>query len=120
MKTIKIRSGERKRIIRQFSNSLQQTFSFSATAVEPNEEVSGIVEIQGSKWLFPKAPTTMDLKRDNMVEKGMWETFYSVYVTPDSDVEITLKPAHINRLWIYMVIVLIVLALASALILGSN
>jgi len=120
MKTIKIRSGERKRIIRQFSNSLQQTYSFSAKPVEPDTAISGIVEVQGSKWLFPKPPLKLDLKRENLVEKGMWDTFYSVYVIPGTDVEIALKPTRTNRLWIYLVIVVIILGLASALILGSN
>ncbi len=120
MKTIRIKSGQRKRIIRQFSNSLQQTYDFSATALDGNAEVSGIVEVQGSKWMFPKPPLRLDLKRENLVEKGMWDTFYSVYVIPNGDVEITLKPTRTNKLWIYLVIVLVVLALASALIVGGN
>ena len=120
MKTIKIRSGEKKRIIRQFSNSLQQTYSFSAKPVDPDAAISGVVEVQGSNWLFPKPPLKLELKRENLVEKGMWDTFYSVYVIPNNDVEIVLKPTRTNRLWIYLLVVLIVLALASALILGSN
>lgn len=120
MKIISVKSGQRKRIIRQFSNSLQSTYNFSAEPVAPGKNVSGIIEIRGSNWVFPKPPVRLDLKRDNKVKKGMWDTFYSVYVLPETDVKITLKASKYKWGWIYLIIVLIILALASSLILGSN
>lgn len=118
MTTIEIKAGERKRIIRRFSNSLQATYQFAAEPVGGNP-VSGTVEVKGSKWIFPKPAASQPLKPDNSVEKGMWDSFFSVHVIPDSDVKITLQGARYPRLWIYLLIVLAIVAAASGIIIRN-
>ncbi len=89
MTTVSMKAGERKRVVYRFSNSLQETYHFTATPVNPTDNVSGLVEISGSNWLFPKPSITQDLMSENSVSKGAWDTLYSVYVVPDVDVNIS-------------------------------
>lgn len=91
MTSITIAKGERKKILSRFSNSLQMTYRFEAEPVHAGDALSGTVEVKGSKWIFSKPPVTQALARENAVEKGIWDTFYSVHVTPGCDVTITLS-----------------------------
>ena len=120
MKTIHVKAGERKRIIVQFSNSLKQTHNFIAEPVAGNSDPSGLIEIKGSNWLFPKPVIPLDLKRENAVDKGAWDTFYSVYVTPKIDTKITVTSSPVKNIWMYLVIVLVIVAFASALFFGGG
>jgi len=115
MKTIDVKAGERKRIIFQFSNSLPQTHKFSAKPVDPDNKIAGIIEVKGSNWLFPKADVTFDLGDVNAIDKGAWDTFYSVYVTPKTDIKITMTSSPVKNLWVYIIAVLIIAAIASSL-----
>jgi hypothetical protein len=91
MKTVEIQRGERRRIIRRFSSSIPRTFSFGVEALNGTGEVSGTVEVAGSRWLFSKPPVLLDLEPTMVVEKGFWDTLYSVYVTPDQDVRVVFR-----------------------------
>jgi len=119
MKTIVIKARERKRIIHRFSNSVAAIYSFSTEAVRTGEPVSGDVEIKGSRWLFPKPPVIQALNHQNSVEKGMWDTFYSVYVVPDNDVKVTLNSADHKHLWVYMAMAFVIVAMATGIVLMS-
>ena len=117
MKSIDVRAGERTRIIRRFSNSLNVTYRFRAEPLEEGDAVSGTVEVAGSNWIFPKAPTTLALKAENSVAKGMWDTFYSVYVTPDCDVRITFDKSSLGRSMLLLALVALVAFAAASIIL---
>ncbi len=116
MTTLEIKAGERKRIIRKFSSSIVATYKFSAEPVNPSEDISGTVEIKGSNWLFPKPAETQELQQQNSVEKGMWDTFYSVFVTPDVDVNISMPKSGIGYLWIYIAIAVFITIFAAGLV----
>ncbi len=119
MKTINVKAGDRVRVIHKFSNSLQTTYQFEAEPVNAGEELSGIVEINGSNWLFPKPSITQKFLKSNLVEKGMWDTFYSVYVVPDCDVRVTSTGSNSSKMWLYLIIVAAVIAVAVVPILLS-
>ena len=91
MKTIEIQRGERRRIIRRFSSSIPKTFCFDVEPLSGSGEVSGTVEVAGSRWLFSTPPVMLDLVPSMAVEKGFWDTRYSVLVTPDQDVRVVLR-----------------------------
>lgn len=91
MKTIEIQRGERHRIIRRFSSSIPKSFYFDVEPLNGSGEVSGTVEVAGSRWLFSKPPVMLDLVPTMAVEKGFWDTLYSVFVTPDQDVRVVLR-----------------------------
>ena len=116
MATIGIKAGERKRIIRKFSSSVATAYQFSADPVDNSGDVAGIIEVKGSRWLFSKPVETQDLQRQNSVHKGMWDTFYSVYVVPDVDVNITFPRSHIAPRWMYITIAVFILILAAGLL----
>ncbi len=113
---ITARAGERTRIIRRISNSVPASYRFLAEPLDAGKDVSGTVEVKGSAWLFPKAAARQKLQRENSVEKGAWDTLYSVYVIPDADVKITLSGARRPQVWIYIVLAIIVLAVVSSAI----
>jgi len=116
MARIEIKAGERKRIIRKFSSSIVATYKFSAEPVDSNDNISGKIEVKGSNWLFPKSAETQDLQQQNSVQKGMWDTFYSVFVTPDVDVKIKMEKSGIGSLWIYITIAILILIFAVGLL----
>lgn len=116
MKTIAIKANQRKKIISKFSNSMTTSYSFSADSPQ-NQKISGQVEIKGSNWIFSKPATFQPLEADNLVSKGMWDTFYKVYVTPEHDVQITLKASALNRPLLYFAACLAVVAIATGLML---
>jgi len=120
MKTIHVKAGERKRIIVQFSNSLKQTHNFIAEPVGSDSDPSGLIEVKGSNWLFPKPVIPLDLKRENAVDKGAWDTFYSVHVTPKTDTKITITSSKVKNIWIYLIIVLVIVAIASSIFFAGS
>ena len=89
MSEIVVRAGERRRIIRRFSSSLSQSFPVHAEPLTAGDRISGTVEVCGSRWLFARDPLVLDLEPDMTVEKGFWDTRYSVFVTPDVDLRVT-------------------------------
>jgi len=114
--TINLKAGEKTRIIHKFSNSLATEYTFSVQPKNPGETVSGEVEISGSSWVFPKAPVRQPLQDDNVVAKGMWDTFYSVYVTPKSDVTVSLAGGSLNSRFAYVIAAIVLVAVIAALI----
>ncbi len=113
LETIEIQKGERVRVIRRFSNSMRMTYRFTAEPVSAGGNLSGVVEVAGSNWIFPKAAVQQELKPDNIVAKGAWDTFYSVYVTPDCPVRITLEQSRNTHLLPLLLVALLIAALAS-------
>ncbi len=120
MKTIDVKAGERKRIIFQFSNSLRQNHNFIAEPMGDQSDPSGLIEVKGSNWLLPKDVVPLDLKHRNTVEKGAWDTFYSVYVTPKTDIKITLTSSPVKNMWLYIIGALIIVAIASSLFFAGS
>ncbi len=113
MKIIEVKAGERRRIICSFSNSTQKTYHFRAETPGGGGNVSGIIEVRGSRWLFPKPPVTRKLEAENHVDKGMWDTLFSVFVIPDCDVKITMTGSHFTNLLIYMAMASVIIAIAG-------
>ena len=118
MKTMEIQKGEKTRIIRRFSNSLPMSFHFKVEPMADGDNLSGIVEISGSNWLFPKAPLTQALKRENTVSKTVWDTFYSVYVTPGADVRITFEKSRTTNFLPLLITAIMITAVAAVIMMA--
>jgi len=116
MTEITVKAGQRTQIIRRFSNSVPATYRFLAEPVEAGKELCGLVEVKGSAWLFPKPAVTQKLQRENSVKKGAWDTLYSVYVTPDADIKITLSSAPISQLWLIIALAITAVAVVASLV----
>ncbi len=112
--TIEVKAGERKRILHRLSNAMQATYRFAAEPAGGGEH-SGSVEVEGSRWIFRKPAVIQALQSDNSVEKGMWDSRYSVYVIPDSDVTITMKNSGYPKLWLYILIAVVIVGAASSI-----
>ena len=115
MKTINIKAHQSIKIISKFSNSIPTTYEFSATCLSNNEQPSGTVEVKGSNWIFSKPPLIQPLKVKNTVSKTMWDTFYSVYITPDHDTSITLENGQMNRPMLFIAMAIGIAAIAASL-----
>jgi hypothetical protein len=120
MAEILIRAGERRRIVHLVSDSIPQQVRFEASAVAGGRdggEVSGQVEVAGSRWLFRKPPQRLPLRRENLVRKGMWDTLFSIYVTPDQDTRIVLRSRLFTAgMLLWVLVVVLVLGIAGALL----
>ena len=115
MKPIHIPKGERKRILWKVSNSLQQSFAFTAEPANRGDTLAGTIEVSGSSWIFTKPSTYQPLEAENTVSKGMWDTFFSVYVEPECDVEVTFQQPQVDNFGWLAVIGTVVVVVAIAL-----
>jgi hypothetical protein len=115
MKITEIKAGERVRVIYRFSNSLQQTFDFTAKPIKTGDTVKGVIDVQGSSLLGAKPVVRQQLKTENTVSKGVWDTLYSVYVTPDVDVRIYRTRTKIGGLKYNLLVIGILLVIALSL-----
>ncbi|MBL4875627.1 MAG: hypothetical protein JKY10_03915 [Cohaesibacteraceae bacterium] len=50
---MEILKGERKRVLRRFSNSMQMTYHFTVNPINSSDLLTGQVEVSGSNWIFP-------------------------------------------------------------------
>lgn len=93
-KVITIDPGETVVIFRRNFSSVLMVFRFYAEAAD-GQLPNGKVKIQGSNWVFPKAPVIKPLQTDNIAQAGYWDTFFSVSVTAHKAVSITLPSTGI-------------------------
>ena len=119
MKTIQIHAGKPTKIISKFSNSLTITYHFTASNAVGNNPPSGIVEVKGSNWIFPKPSKIQPLQKENYVTKTMWDVFFNVYVTSDHEVTITLNKGRMKGLLILAVLILCIGLAASILMIAG-
>ena len=111
MKQIQISSGERRRIVRRWSNSIPGDYSFTAEPANPGQPISGTVEVIASKFPWKTEPTTNPLQPENTIHKKWWDSYFWIYVIPRVDAVITVEDARMtSKLLIGSLVVLIVLA----------
>ena len=123
MREVAIRKGERVRVIHLLFDAIPQIVRFTAEPADGQGTAGGTVEVAGSKWLFSKPVVTRPLEARNAIEKGFWDTFYSIYVTPDRDVTIRFESRHFHikyLLWALMVVVILAAISAIAVPLLSS
>ena len=112
MKIIEVKAGERKRIIRRLSSSMQKTYHFAAEPLVEGQALSGTIEVKGSRWIFPKPMIKQKLEENNSVEKGVWDTIYSVYVIPECDIKIMFIDARLRNIAIYLTLAIFITMIA--------
>ena len=117
MRTFDIRAGERRRILHLFSDSIPRQVRFSAAPADGAGPVGGEVEVAGSRWLFAKPPVRRPLALENVVAKGYWDTNFSIYVTPDRDMIVTLHGGHFTSRMLWWVLAAVVIVGAAAALL---
>lgn len=120
MKIIEVKAGERKRIIRSISNSMQRTYNFAAEPMVDGQKLSGVVEVKGSRWIFPKPTIIQKLQTENTVAKGMWDTFYSVHIVPECDVKIMFIDSRLRNIAVYLTLAILVLIIAIVFAFGLS
>ena len=81
-----IPAGTRTRIYRRYSNSLPETVRFDAVAA--SGRLSGTIEVEGPR--LRKKQASQPLKAENVVARSIWDSKFLIFVTPDSDTEVTL------------------------------
>ncbi len=87
-KTIKIKASERVKIINRSFSSVSMKYKFQAQPLG-SDKLDGEIEIAVRQVFFAQAIKRYPLEEANEVEAGLWDTFVSVYVTANSDLEIT-------------------------------
>jgi len=95
-------------------DSIPQKVRFTAEPVAEGGSVSGTVEVAGSRWLFRKAPAPHALAAENVFDKGMWDSRYAIYVTPDEDVRIRFETRHVRAKLLFLALGGVVVAAVAA------
>ncbi|HEC12846.1 MAG TPA: hypothetical protein ENI80_06285 [Acidiferrobacteraceae bacterium] len=118
-KTIYLYPGRRIKIFSRSFSSMPLDYVFEAHALHAKDSLSGKVEIRGSQWLMPKPPHIQPLGEYNEAYAGMWDTFFSIYVTADTETEIVIPHRRFGSLkWIVAVVIIVVLLVATVLVIG--
>lgn len=109
--------GKRSKVFRLFSDSIPRRIEFDALPVPPNQQVSGIVEIERWQWFFRKTKEEFSLERFNSLKKGFGDVDYAIYVTPDTEVEIQFHSRQLEAKALFGVLVFIVVLAAMSAVL---
>jgi len=115
MKNILTPGQERTRILHILSDSVPQTVRFEAEAVRGGGNPSGVVEVERSVFFFTHRKEEHPLQAENNLKKGMFDTSYAVFVTPDQDTKINFKTRHVTSRKLFWVLGIV---LAAGLIAG--
>ncbi|WP_155834605.1 hypothetical protein [Leptolyngbya sp. PCC 6406] len=108
--TISLKAGETAIIYRRSFSSVPIEICFYATALAGSDP-KGELEIQGSRWVFPRPPLLYPLQPQNIVKAGFWDTFFKIKVTAHIDLEITFPGQKLDRSrWLIWVIVCVLIA----------
>ena len=86
MQRIDIPAGARTRIHRRYGNSLPETIRFDAETVTGSP--SGTIEVEGPRLRKRRPPEP--LRSHNTIEKSMWDSKFSIFVTAETDTEVIL------------------------------
>lgn len=113
MRRISIPAEQRTLVFRRRYSSLPQEIEF--TAESDGGPVSGKVERIGSRWILGRTQQTFALAAHNVVDKGYWDTFFEVFVTPDRAVTVTVPRARMVRRVLIGSLVLAVILIAVVL-----
>lgn len=102
MREVMCRAGERTRVLHLFSDSVPQSVRFTACSLEGDGTVSGTVEIVRSVLPVGGRVAAVPLAPENAFRKSMFDTRYSVYVTPSTDTRIVFRTRHFsaNMFWL--------------------
>lgn len=122
MKSVTIASGDRQRVLHRFSNSIPSTFTFTAETLDGGA-ASGTVEIAANKVPSSKVTETRPLQRVNTIEKRMWDSYFSVFVTPTEDLRIEFDRARMQSsklIWVLAALVILAAAAGVLIPLISN
>lgn len=91
MRQITIPAGQRKLVYRRRFSSLPQEIEFTSTSA------GGTVERVGSRWILGRTRSEQPLAAANRVQKGYWDTFFEVFVTPAQPVVVTVLRPRLRR-----------------------
>lgn len=118
-KTISLKSGETVKLFTRRFSSMPIQYRFQAQAVG-TDSPKGTVDIVGRQLVFRKPDVTLPLEEMNSVEAGYWDTFLTIYVTAETDLEIIYKQTGLRYTgWmIGLVAVILVVAIAISLFAG--
>jgi hypothetical protein len=65
---------------------------------------SGVVEVERSVFFFARRKEEHRLQSENSLKKGMFDTSYAVFVTPDQDTKIDFKTRHVTSRKLFWVL----------------
>ncbi|MGB0748957.1 MAG: hypothetical protein ACPGO3_09445 [Magnetospiraceae bacterium] len=92
MRKVVIKKHQRKRIWNVYPGSLFRVVEFDAEPVRRGEKLGGRVVVLRSRLWKRITPLEADLQEQNALPRSIVNTFYSIYVTPDTDIKITYEP----------------------------
>lgn len=100
MREIVCPKHERTRILHILSDSIPQAVRFTAVPVQGDGGPAGCIEVERSMLLIAGRKEEHQLQSENALRKGMFDTAYAVFVTPDEDTRIVFQSRHFTKRWL--------------------
>ena len=114
--TIFVQAGEKIEIFKRRFSSVPMTYNFSAQAIG-SKPLSGSLEVHRRKSvLLNQQVKTAEVKRQNTVHASMWDTFLTIYVIAENDMNISVPTCKITSLKPILMMVLLLIVVASSLL----
>ncbi len=113
-----VEAGEKVELFSRRFSSVPMTYEFTAAAAD-DTELDGKVEIHSKQSLGKVSVKTSQLQALNTIKASMWDTFVTVYVVAKKDLQVTTPQRKIGLLRITVALLMLLLAVASALIIGQ-
>jgi hypothetical protein len=88
MNPVVARAGQRTELYRIRQGSIPIDFDFTVTPLQAQQSLAGYLEVSSSTWIFPGTPQRMVLQPRHQVRRGFWNTFFTLAIVPDVDVQI--------------------------------
>ncbi len=102
------------------SDSIPSKPRFTAETVD-GHPVRGKVEV--IRGLFGSTTETHELASENVVTKGFLDANYSIYVTPETETNITFETRHFRAsalMWVLAIVVVIGVIASLSVVLFNN
>lgn len=115
---ISLRSGETVKLFTRRFSSMPTQYRFEARAAG-TDTLAGTIHIVVRQLIFRKPDVTLPLHEMNMIEAGYWDTFVTIYVTAETDLELLCKQTGLGYIWWIVAIAAGVVIVAIAILLAG-
>ncbi len=116
---IKIKAGEKVELFSRSFSSVPMNYEFRAEPMESNK-LLGKLEVQTKKSLGKKSVYITPLESLNSVKATMWDTFLTIYVIAENDLQVTMPKRKLGSVRLMIGLVLVTVALAATIIVRQS
>ncbi len=111
---IHINAGEKVEIFTRGFSSVPMTYEFTASGLNESK-LQGRIEVLTRSCMGRKKLRTIKLQANNAIKASIWDTFFTLFVVADEDIQVSLPIRKPGTLRMMAVLVVLVVAAASTI-----